>query len=122
MATKKNINYYMKLNWSYTIEQESVKGKSYYNIRVKELPGVCTDATTVKEGLKEIQEAIRAAVKLYMKNGESVPEPIKKENIAYRKISKCHYPVDKMTQKMHGSISKTLDELIDGGLHPSSLI
>src|SRR5436309_3034110 len=97
MATKKNIKYYLNLNWSYTIEQESYKGKKYYIIRVNELPGVCTDSETIEEGMKLIKEAIEGAVRLYQKNREEIPEPIRKEeykgNIAYRTTSERHYSV-----------------------------
>jgi predicted RNase H-like HicB family nuclease len=120
MATKKDLKYYMNLNWSFTIEQETHKGKHYYIIRVNELPGVCTDAETVEEGMKEIQEAIEGAVRLYLKNKEPIPEPIKKEqfkgNIAYRTTSERHYHIAKAAKDMHKSISKTLDDLIDAGL------
>jgi predicted RNase H-like HicB family nuclease len=44
---------------------------------VNELPGVCTDSTTVEQGMKNIREAIEAAIELYLKNGEMVPEPVK---------------------------------------------
>jgi predicted RNase H-like HicB family nuclease len=120
MATKKTIKYYMSLNWSYTIEQETHKGKHYYIIRVNELPGVCTDAETVEEGMREIKDAIEGAVKLYLKNKEPVPEPIKKEqfrgHIAYRTTSERHYYVAKAAKAMHKSVSKTIDDLIDAGL------
>jgi len=120
MDTKKSLKYYLGLKWSYTIEQESDQGKDYYIIRVNELPGVCTDSETIEEGLKEIKEAIRAAIKLYLKNDEEVPVPIKKEdykgNIAYRTTSERHYSVAKMAKEMHKSISKTLDAIIDAGI------
>lgn len=120
MATKKNIKYYLNLNWSFTIEQETHKGKRYYIIRVNELPGVCTDAESIEEGMESIKEAIEAAVRLYMKNKEPIPEPIKKEafkgNIAYRTTSERHYYVAKIAKEMHKSISKTLDELVDAGI------
>ena len=48
---KKNLSYYLNLNWSYTIEQETHNRKTYYIIRVNELPGVCTDAETIEEGV-----------------------------------------------------------------------
>ena len=125
MATKKNLNYYLKLNWSFTIEQESSKGKHYYIIRVNELPGVCTDADSVEEGMRNIGEAIEAAVKLYLKNGEPIPEPIKmtlfKGNIAYRTTRERHYYVAKVAKHIHKSISKTMDELIDAGLEKFQL-
>jgi len=120
MATKKDLKYYMNLNWSFTIEQETHKGKHYYIVRVNELPGVCTDAGTVEEGMKEIQEVIKGAITLYLKNKELIPEPIKKEqfkgNIAYRTTSERHFYVAKAAKEMHKSISKTLDDLIDTGL------
>ncbi len=120
MATKKDLKYYLNLNWSFNIEQESHKGKHYYIIRVNELPGVCTDAETVEQGMKEIKEAIEGAIRLYLKNKEPIPEPIRKElfkgNIAYRTSSRRHYQIAKASKEMHKSISKTLDDLIDMGL------
>ncbi len=120
MATKKDLKYYMNLNWSYTIEQETHKGTHYYIIRVNELPGVCTDATTIEEGMREIRDAIEGAIRLYFKNKEPVPEPINKEQfkgqIAYRTSSQRHYRVAKAAKAMHKSISKTIDDLVDAGL------
>lgn len=120
MATKKNSKYYLNLPWSYTIEQEVEKDERFYIIRVNELPGVCTDAPTIEEGMKLIKEAIEAAVKLYIKNGEEVPEPIRKQdykgNIAYRTSPERHFYVTKMAHQLHKSISKTIDILIDAGI------
>ena len=45
MTSKKDLKYYLGLNWSYTIEQGIHKRKKFYIIRVNELPGVCTDAS-----------------------------------------------------------------------------
>ncbi len=99
MATKKDIHYYLNLNWSYTIEQEDFQGQHYYIICVNELPGICTDSETIEEGMQLIKECIEGAVALYLKNGEEVPEPIKKENykgnIAYRTTRERHYHVAK---------------------------
>ncbi len=120
MGTKKNLKYYLNLNWSYTLEQETHKGKQYYIIRVNELPGICTDAETIEEGMENIKEAIEGAIRLYLKNGEVVPEPINKDafkgNIAYRTTSERHYYIAKIARQMHKSISKTLDEVIDAGI------
>lgn len=117
MASRKNLKYYLNLNWSYTIEQEIVDGNHLFIIHVNELPGVCTDAKSIEEGMQEIKEAIEAAVTLYLKNGEEVPEPIKKErfkgNIAYRTTSERHYKLAKVAQRRKKSISKTIDELLD---------
>jgi predicted RNase H-like HicB family nuclease len=121
MSTKKDLKYYLNLPWSFTVEQEGGKSDRYYIIRVNELPGICTDAETVEEGMDLIQEAIEAAIKLYLKNGEVIPEPFKKSefkgSIAYRTTSERHYTVAKIAKNMHKSISKTIDDLIDAGMN-----
>lgn len=115
------MNYYLNLKWSYNIEQEGEKGRRYYIIRVNELPGVCTDAETVEEGMKLIKEAIEGAITLYLKHGDKIPEPIQKSKfkgkIAYRTTSERHYNVARVAKSRHKSISKTLDDLVDAGLN-----
>ncbi|MBS3903851.1 MAG: hypothetical protein KGZ39_00810 [Simkania sp.] len=70
--------------------------------------------------MREIKEAIEGAVRLYLKNKEPVPEPIKKEhfkgNIAYRTTSERHYNIARVATTTHKSVSKTIDDLIDIGL------
>jgi len=122
---KKNVNYYLELNWTYTIEQDSYRGRKFFIIRVNELPSVCTDAETIVEGMAGIREAIKAAVTLYLKQGEPVPEPIKKEEfkgkIAYRTDSERHFLIAKTAKQMHKSISKTLDIIVDAGIQQMHL-
>ena len=91
-----------------------------YIIRVNELPGVCTDAESIDEGIQDIKEAIKAAIRLYMANGEEVPEPIKEDDypgkIAYRTSSRRHCKLVKEARRRKKSLSKLLDELIDQSL------
>lgn len=119
MGTKKDLKYYLGLNWSYTIEQSSHKGKKFFIIRVNELPGVCTDAKTVEEGMKDIRDAMTGAIELYLEHGDPVPEPIKKEefkgNISYRTTSERHYFLARLAQQQHVSMNKALDMLFDAG-------
>jgi predicted RNase H-like HicB family nuclease len=119
MNNKKDLKYYLGLNWSYTIEQSSHKGKKIFIIRVNELPGVCTDAKTVEQGMKDIQEAIAATIELYLEQGDPIPEPIRKEefrgNIAYRTTSERHYFLAKLALQQHLSMNKALDMIFDAG-------
>lgn len=118
--TKKDLNYYLKLNWSYTIEQDVHKGKKFYIIRINELPGVCTDAPTVERGMKNIKDAIAGAIELYLEQGDPIPEPIKKDEfkgkISYRTSSERHYNLAKIAQQRHISMNKALDLIFDTGL------
>ena len=118
--SKKNLNYYLNLNWSYTIEQDTHKGKKFYIIRVNEIPGVCTDASTVEKGMKGIKDALAGAIELFMEQGDVIPEPIKKEEfkgkIAYRTTSDRHYYLAKFAQQNHVSMNKALDMIFDAGI------
>lgn len=119
MDTKKDLKYYLGLNWSYTIEQSSHKGKKFFIIRVNELPGVCTDATTVEKGMIDIQEAIAGTIELYLEQGDLIPEPINKTdfkgNISYRTTAERHYFLARLAQQRHLSMNKALDMIFDVG-------
>ena len=75
MDTKKNIKYYLNLDWTYTIESETTGDEKYFIIRVNELPGICTDAPTISEGMELIKECISGLAELYVNSGKEMPEP-----------------------------------------------
>lgn len=124
MAIKKkanNINYYLNLPWTYTIETEKdEKGKTLYVVHVNELEGIATDAPTIEEAMKLIKEAMEGAFEMYLENGEEIPEPKVfeqyKGNIAYRTTSLRHYSLVKEAQKKNLSISQLIDNAIDSAL------
>lgn len=75
----KNIDYYLGLPWTYTIENDvDENGKHLFVIRVNELPGVVTDAYTIDEGVRVLKEEVMPVVfVMYRKDGEEIPEPTK---------------------------------------------
>lgn len=91
---KKNIDDYMRLHCTYTIEEEFAHGKKYYIIRVNELPGICTDAEDLEEGMRGIKEAMRGAFKLYKRLGDEIPVPrgSSRINPAQRSTNKIRCP------------------------------
>lgn len=115
MVTKRQIEKYVNLPWSYTVEQE----RGYYIVYVNELPGVCTDGETIAEAMDNIEEAIYATVELYLEQGKEIPQPIDKSkykgNISYRTSPDRHYKIAKIASQQHRSMSKTLDMLVDEG-------
>ena len=116
MATKKKIQKYVNMPWSFTVEQE----EGYFVVSVNELPGICTDAKTIHEAMKGIKEAIAAAIELYLDQGKEIPIPISKTKfkgkIAYRTSPKRHYRIAKAAQQKQKSLSKMLDILVDVGI------
>lgn len=117
---KKDVQYYLDLPWTYTIETAIHKGSVYYIIRVNELPGICTDSESLDEGMEDIKGLIACAVEIYREKGEPIPEPINKDDfkgkISYRTDSQRHYVIARTAKLMKKSVSKTLDVLVDRGL------
>ncbi len=114
----KSLKYYLSLPWTYTVEQASDENKNrIYVVRVNELPGICTDATSLDEAMKLIQEPMTAAFEFYMENNEDIPEPVKEEdfkgNIAYRTTSRRHYLINKEAKKREMSLSQVIDNIVD---------
>ena len=120
MATQnktKDINYYLNLPWTYTVETTRETGELLYIVHVNELPGIATDAPTLEEAMDLIKEAMKGAFKLYLKHGEEIPEPVDpnafKGNIAYRTSSSRHFKLFKEAQKHNKSLSQFIDQCID---------
>lgn len=126
MKTKKNLEYYINLPWTYTLEKEFFEGKWYYIIQVNELPGICTHTEDLSIGMEEIKEAIECAIEIYQEKGEPVPEPIDKTQykgrISYRTNSKRHYLIARAAKLRHKSINKILDDIVDAELQRYSLL
>lgn len=99
VKNKKDIDYYLSLPWTYTIETETHEGSNYYIILVNELPGICTDSESLDEGMEEIKKLIACAVEIYKEKGEPIPEPVNREQykgkILYRTNSERHYLIAK---------------------------
>jgi len=79
-----------------------------------------TKARTSLKRYVLIKGLIACAIEIYQEKGEPVPEPVDRDHfkgkILYRTDSERHYLIAKTAQRMHKSISKTLDTLIDKGL------
>lgn len=76
----KDVNYYLNLPWTYTIEQEDDDGKKMYVVRVNELPGVSTDGYAFQEAMESIQEAMTLTFEVLLEAGDKIPEPIHKKH------------------------------------------
>ncbi len=115
---KKDLQYYLNLPWTYTIEQELDKnfGKLYI-IRVNELPGVVTDGATIAEAVESMQEALELSLSVSLKEGDEINEPLNarhyRGNIAYRTSSERHYRIAKEAKKRNLSLSQAIDTFID---------
>ncbi len=71
----KNLEYYLNLPWTYSVESEEANEGTIYIVRVNEWPRVVTDAPTTEEAMTEIKEVLAFVIEGCLEKGRAIPEP-----------------------------------------------
>lgn len=72
---KKDINYYLSLNYTIVVIKVTDDGKPYYYGKIAELDGCHTTADTEEQLLKELEEVKRDHIKIKLEFNDTIPEP-----------------------------------------------
>ena len=118
--TKKNINYYLNLPYTYIIEWSDTDGCFLGSIA--ELERNMTCGQTHEEVLLNLKEALISYITTSLKNNMEIPEPLRiknfKGNITYRTSKERHYQLAKQAKLNGKSINTFIDEAIGEKLLP----
>jgi len=121
--TKKNLDYYINLPYTYIIEWSDVDGCFLGSI--VELERNMTCGQTREEVLKNLKEALASYVTTSLDNNMEIPEPLKiedfKGSITYRTSKERHYKLAKQAKLFGKSINAFIDEAIGEKLKQSTL-
>jgi antitoxin HicB len=121
--TKKNLDYYINLPYTYIIEWSDVDGCFLGSI--VELERNMTCGQTREEVLKNLKEALVSYVTTSLDNNMEIPEPLKiedfKGSITYRTSKERHYKLAKQAKLFGKSINAFIDEAIGEKLKQSTL-
>ena len=112
--TKKNLNYYLNLPYTFIIEWSDVD-KCFLG-SILELEQNMTCGQSHEEVFSNLRKALGSYVKTSLDNNMEIPEPLKvgdfKGSITYRTSKERHYKLAKQA-KLHGkSINAFIDEAI----------
>ena len=112
--TKKDLDYYVNLPYTYIIEWSDVDGCFLGSIA--ELEHNMTCGQTREEVLANLKEALVAYVTTSLDNNMEIPEPLKiedfKGSITYRTSKERHYKLAKQAKLYGKSINAFIDEAI----------
>ena len=73
---KKDLKYYLNLNYPITIEKYTeYDGREYFAAEIPDLPGCGAEGKTVDEALKKLEEAKKAWIEVSLERGLEIPEP-----------------------------------------------
>ena len=120
--TKKNLDYYLNLPYTYVIEWSDID--ECFLGSIVELERNMTCGQTREEVLSNLKEAIISYVTTSLKNNMEIPEPLKikdfKGNISYRTSKERHYRLAKQAKLYGKSINAFIDEIVSEKLSVST--
>ena len=112
--TKKNLDYYLNLPYSYIIEWSEVD--DCFLGSIIELERNMTYGKTREEVLSNLKEALASYVTTSLAHNMEIPEPLKikdfKGNITYRTSKERHYQLAKQAKLYGKSINAFIDDAI----------
>ena len=112
--TKKKLNYYLNLPYTYVIEWSSADGCFLGSI--VELERNMTCGQTREEVLANLKDALASYVATSLNNNMEIPEPLKiedfKGSITYRTSKERHYKLAKQAKLYGKSINAFIDEAV----------
>ena len=112
--TKKNLDYYLNLPYTYIIEWSDVD--ECFLGSIVELERNMTSGQTREEVLTNLKEALVSYVTTSLDNDMEIPEPLKiedfKGSITYRTSKERHYKLAKQAKLFGKSINAFIDEAI----------
>jgi antitoxin HicB len=98
--TKKDLNYFLELPYTYIIEWSDIDGCFLGSI--VELERNMTCGKTHEEVLSNLKEALSSYIVTSLENNMEIPEPLKikdfKGNITYRTSKERHYQLAKQSK------------------------
>lgn len=120
--SKKNLEYYLNLPWSYRFEWSDED--ECYIASIAELKGCMSHGDTISEATEMIQDALKSYISCSLHYGDEISEPLKpvdfKGKIPYRTTPYKHYRIAKRAKAMGMSINALIDEAVDAKLKESA--
>ena len=110
----KDLNYYLSLPYSYSIEWSETN--NCFLGSIVELEKNMTCGETPEEVMTNLKDALIAYIDTSLANNLEIPEPVKlsdfKGNMTYRTSRERHYAIAKTAQSLNMSINAFIDEAV----------
>jgi predicted HicB family RNase H-like nuclease len=128
MKKKKNkdLEYYMSLNYPFTVELYKENGELRFGLQVPELQGVWADGKTVEEAYADLIETKRLWFETCLEKGVDIPEPVLEKDFSGKFIlrldPRLHRTLSERAQKSRISLNQYIRLLLEKQISNSDLI
>lgn len=116
-ADKKNLQYYLNLNYPITIDTDEDNGRKIYIAEIPDLPGCSAYAESTDKALTELQDAKKAWIEASLKRNLSIPEPVQEDlysgKFLLRIPTRLHMNLAKEAEKNNLSLNQHVRQLLE---------
>ena len=124
---KKDLEYYLKLNYPITIEKYiEYDGKEYFAAEIPDLPGCSAQGETIEEALKKLEEAKKAWIEVSLERGLEIPEPVTEDQFSgkflLRISAKLHRQLAIKAKRANMSLNQYIRSILEKSLYEDQIM
>ncbi|MGA2554636.1 MAG: type II toxin-antitoxin system HicB family antitoxin [Smithella sp.] len=116
-SIEKNLDYYMSLNYTITLEEFDDNGITKYGLNIPDLPGIWSSGTTLDEAHNELEDTKRLWFETCIEKGIEIIEPISDEDFSGKFIlrldPRLHMSLHKSALKNKNSLNQHIRNLLE---------
>ena len=128
MKKKKNkdLEYYMSLNYPFTVELYKENGELRFGLQIPELQGVWADGKTIQEAYANLIATKKLWFETCLDKGIEIPEPVSEKDFSGKFIlrldPRLHRTLSERAQKSRISLNQYIRTLLEKQISNSDLI
>jgi len=123
---KKDLSYYLNLNYPITITKDEENGKVYFEAEIPDLPGCGAHGETIEEALKKLDEAKQLWLEVSLERGHHIPEPASEDEFSGKFLlripARLHMQLTKAARKDDVSLNKYIRNSLEKQIDINRLI
>ena len=124
---RKDLKYYLGLNYPITIEKYTeYDEKEYFAVEIPDLPGCGAEGKTIEEALKNLEEAKRAWIEVSIEKGLDIPEPATEDQFSGKFLlripARLHRKLALNAKKANTSLNQYIRSVLESALHEDQVI
>jgi len=79
---KKDLSYYLNLEYPITITKDIDEGKTYFVAEIPDLPGCGAQGESIEEAIRNLEEAKNLWIEISFEKGYNIPEPVTEDEFS----------------------------------------
>ena len=114
---KKDLKYYMNLNYPITIETYAEDEQTYYSLEIPDLQGCGAEAQTLDKALEKLQDAKELWISASLQRNLTIPEPVSEDDFSGKFLlripTKLHMALAKQAKKEELSLNQYVKSILE---------